>query len=104
MSSGSQDAGVKHHEADVGMARAQGAVRPLALKLTEHILPFRSRQTPPFDLDHQRLLGIIRVRRDQVQFDISFPVRLGARETCSAKVLKDRGSMGVDELALLRRR
>ena len=104
MSSGSQDAGVKHYESDVGMARTQEAVRPLALKLAEHVLPFRGRQAPPFDLGHKRPLGIVRIRRDQVQFDVALPVWPGPRETRPAKVLKDCGGMVVDELLFLRRR
>jgi len=38
--SASQHASVEQVEPDMGMARAQGAVRPLALQLAEHVLSF----------------------------------------------------------------
>lgn len=60
--SGGQKARVEHLKPDVGMARAQGAMGPLALKLAEHVLPFSHGQASPFDLGHQQALGIFRVR------------------------------------------
>ena len=64
--SASQNAGVEQVEPDIGIARAQGAVRPLALQLAERVLSFRDRYALPFHFGHEEPLAIVRVRRDQV--------------------------------------
>ena len=102
--SASQHASVEQVEPDMGMAGAQGAVRPLALQLAEHVLSFRDRYAPPFHFGHDEPLAIVRVRRDQVQFNIALPVPMGARKARPAKVLEHRGGMVVDQFTLLRRR
>ena len=69
-----QNTGVERLEPDVGMAGAQGAMRPFALKLAKQGLPFRDGQTSPLDLGHNQSLG-----RDAMPEDL-MPVKHYARK------------------------
>lgn len=74
--SASENAGVEHFETDARIASAQSAARPLTFQLPEGVLPFTGGQTPPFYFGDEQSFGVIRVRRDQIQFDIALPIPL----------------------------
>ena len=92
---------VEHFETNAGIARAQRAARPLAFKLPKGVFPFTGGQAPPFYFGHKEALPVIRVWRNQVQFDVALPVTLGAREARSAIVFKHGGGVVMDEFTLL---
>ena len=95
-----QPAGVENIEPDFGVTPPQGTLRPLAFKLAQHVLPLHHSQATPFHLGHEQSLAVVGVGRDQIQFDVAFPIPLRARKARPAHIFKHRCGVVVNELPL----
>jgi hypothetical protein len=82
---------VEDVEADDGIARAEGAMRPFALKLREDAATFSRRETAEFHFRDEQPVGGPGIRGDEIQFDTAFPMPRCAGKPGAAGILEDCG-------------
>jgi hypothetical protein len=71
---GAQNARVEHVEPDPAVLRTKRTALPPRFQVSAHRVAFHNRQLAPLHLCDQEALRVVRVRRDQVEFDAPLPV------------------------------
>lgn len=77
-------------------------MRPLGFQLTLHVLALSGGQATPLHFSDEQALGVLRIGRNQIQFDMMLPLALRTEETRSAKVFKYRRGVVMNEFVLER--